>query len=391
VSRLRASRFGEAGSRALIVGGGIGGLATAIALSRAGVEVQVFERAPEIREVGAGISLWANAIRALDRLGVRAAIDRASVAYEAAGLRSADGAIISAISAEELHRLLGIPVIVVHRADLLAALLAAVPSSSISYGAVCTGIAERGDRVEVEIADGRRVQGDLLVGADGLHSVVRAALHGSEKPRYSGCSAWRAVVTFDVSRVRASETWGGGNLFGQVPISGNRVYWYAGMNVPEGGRSADAQAELRAVFGSWHSPIGELIEAADNTTILRNDIYDRPVLKTWGRGRVTLAGDAAHPMTPFLGQGACQALEDAVLLGRCLADSRDVVTGLREYERQRIPRANAFVTRSRAVGRIARLRNPVLAAIRNSVLKRISPIAQARQIASLVGVGSPLT
>jgi 2-polyprenyl-6-methoxyphenol hydroxylase-like FAD-dependent oxidoreductase len=114
-------------------------------------------------------------------------------------------------------------------------------------------------------------------------------------------------------------------------------------------------------------------------------------LKTWGRGRVTLAGDAAHPMTPFLGQGACQALEDAVLLGRCLADSRDVVTGLREYERQRIPRANAFVTRSRAVGRIARLRNPVLAAIRNSVLKRISPIAQARQIASLVGAGSPLT
>ena len=384
MTRLRASRFGEAGSRALIVGGGIGGLASAIALSRAGFEVQLFERAPETREVGAGISLWANAIRALDRLGVREAIDRASVAYEAAGLRSADGAIISAISAEELHRLLGIPVIVVHRADLLAALLAAVPPSSMSYGAVCTGIAERGDRVEVELADGRRVQGDLLVGADGLYSVVRAALHGSEKPRYSGCSAWRAVVPFDVSRVRASETWGGGNLFGQVPIRGNRVYWYAGMNVPEGGRSADAQAELRAVFGSWHSPIRELIEAADNTTILRNDIYDRPVLKTWGRGCVTLAGDAAHPMTPFLGQGACQALEDAVLLGCCLADSCDVVTGLREYERQRIPRANAFVTRSRAVGRIARLRNPVLASIRNSVLKRISPIAQARQIASMI-------
>jgi 2-polyprenyl-6-methoxyphenol hydroxylase-like FAD-dependent oxidoreductase len=370
--------------RALIVGGGIGGLATAIALARAGLDVQVVERAAAIREVGAGISLWSNAIRALDHLGLRQAVDDAAVAYEAAGLRAADGAIISAISAEELHRLLGVPVIVVHRADLLAVLLAAVPSSSITFGATCTGLTDRGEHVELECADGRRMQGDLVVGADGLHSVVREALHGREAPTYAGCSAWRAVVSFDVSRIRASETWGAGNLFGQVPIRGNRVYWYAAMNVPEGGRSSHPRAELLAVFGSWHAPIGELIAAADDDTILRNDIYDRPVLKAWGRGRVTMVGDAAHPMTPFLGQGACQALEDAVVLGRCLAGASDVSTALREYERQRHPRANAVATRSRRVGQIARLRNPLLVSMRNALLSRISPVAQARQIANMI-------
>jgi 2-polyprenyl-6-methoxyphenol hydroxylase-like FAD-dependent oxidoreductase len=169
-----------------------------------------------------------------------------------------------------------------------------------------------------------------------------------------------------------------------VPIDSGRVYWYAARNAPEGERSADAKAELRALFGAWHPPIGDLIEAAAPDTILRNDIYDRPVLKAWGRGRITILGDAAHPMTPFLGQGACQALEDAVALGTSLANGRDPGDGLREYERQRIPRANAFVTRSRRAGQLARVRNPVLAAARNALLKRVSPAFQARQIAAMI-------
>jgi 2-polyprenyl-6-methoxyphenol hydroxylase-like FAD-dependent oxidoreductase len=156
------------------------------------------------------------------------------------------------------------------------------------------------------------------------------------------------------------------------------------MNLPEGGRSLHAKSELKAVFGKWHAPIGDLIDAADERAILRNDIYDRPVLKTWGRGRLTLVGDAAHPMTPFMGQGACQALEDAVALGRCLSSGGDVVSSLRDYERQRIPRANAFVTRSRLAGRIARVSNPVLAAMRNAAMRRINPAMQARQIARMI-------
>jgi 2-polyprenyl-6-methoxyphenol hydroxylase-like FAD-dependent oxidoreductase len=373
--------------RALVAGGGIGGLAAAIALRRAGFDVDIFERASEIREVGAGISLWANAIRALDRLGLRPAIEACSVAYETGGLKTADGTVVSSISSAELQRLLGIAVIVLHRADLLAALLSAVPASSITFGATCAAVAQDSDGVELRLADGRTVRGDVLVGADGLYSIVRSHLHGSEPPRYAGCTAWRSVVPFDPQRIRASETWGDGNLFGQVPISGNRVYWYAAKNCPEGERSPHAKPELRAIFSGWHEPIGDLIEAADESTILRNDIYDRPALKTWGTGRITLVGDAAHPMTPFLGQGACQALEDAVVLGECVSSAADVPAGLEEYERRRIPRANAFVVRSRRVGQMARVSNPILVAVRNGLLKRVSPTMQARQIAKMINGG----
>jgi len=276
---------------------------------------------------------------------------------------------------------------VLHRADLLAALLSAVPSSSITFGATCTGVAQDAGGVELRFADGRAVRGDVLIGADGLHSIVRAHLHGSKAPRYAGCTAWRSVVPFDHRRSLASETWGDGHLFGQVPISGNRVYWYAAKNCPEGGRSLHPKAELRAIFGGWHDPIAALIDAADDSTILRNDIHDRPPLKTWGRGRITLVGDAAHPMTPFLGQGACQALEDAVVLGESLSNGADIAGGLREYERRRIPRANAFVVRSRLVGQMARVSNPVLVAMRNGLLKRISPTAHARQLAAMINGG----
>ena len=216
---------------------------------------------------------------------------------------------------------------------------------------------------------------------------MRSHLHASEPPRYAGCTAWRSVVPFEHERIRASETWGDGNLFGQVPISGNRVYWYAAKNCPEGGRSLHAKQDLRAIFGGWHEPIGDLIEAADESTILRNDIYDRPPLQTWGKGRITLVGDAAHPMTPFLGQGACPALEDAVVLGDCLSNTADVPAGLQEYERRRVPRANAFVVRSRWVGQMARVRNPILVAMRNGLLQRVSPTMQARQIAKMIDGG----
>lgn len=335
--------------------------------------------------MGAGISLWANAIRALDALGRGNVVRGASAAYDVGGLRAWDGAVLTAVSTEELTRLFGIPVIVMHRADLLAALSNAMAREDVRLSARCTSVHQDRDGVMAQFADGRRVHGDLIVGADGLTSVVRAALHGDDRPRYAGCTAWRAVVSFDTRAVQATETWGRGNIFGQVPISGNRVYWYAARTAPQGGRSVSPKSELRRLFEGWHDPIEALIDAADESRILRNDIFDRPVLKRWGAGRVTLLGDAAHPMTPFLGQGACQALEDAVALGKRLRGATDIPAALRAYEAERIPRANALVKRSRQVGRIARLRNPLAVAIRNGVLRRITPQVQARQLARMIG------
>jgi 2-polyprenyl-6-methoxyphenol hydroxylase-like FAD-dependent oxidoreductase len=370
--------------KALIVGAGIGGLAAAIALRQSAIDVEVFEQADSIQEVGAGISLWANAIEALDAIGVGGAIRAASVEYTVGGLRTADGSVLTQVSTDELVRVFGTPVVVLHRADLVASLLRTLPPGTLSLGSRCLSVRQDDRSVTVQMADGRTASGDLLIGADGLNSVVRAALHGQHPPAYAGCTAWRAVVPFDTTTIRASESWGGGNLFGQVPISGNRVYWYAAKRAPAGERPPAAKAELLRLFGNWHEPIGALIDAAHESAILQNDIFDRAPLRAWGKGRITLLGDAAHPMTPFLGQGGCQALEDAVVLGRRLRCASDLPAALRAYEAERIPRANAFVRRSRLVGRIARMRNPLAVALRNALFARLDPQRQARQLARLI-------
>ena len=342
----------------------------------------MLERAPAAAEVGAGISLWANALAALDQLGLAAPVRARSIPYAAGGLRTWDGSWLVAMNPGMLDRADGAAVIVLHRADLHAVLLSGLPPQTVRFGADCTGVQDAGDRVLVDIAGGERVEADIVVGADGLRSRVRASLHGEAAPDYAGCTAWRAVVPF-AADVQPAETWGFGRVFGQVPISGGRVYWYATSNVPEGGRSADARAELAALFAGWHEPIGALISSADNAAILRNDIFDRPVPSRWGRGRVTLLGDAAHPMTPFLGQGACQAIEDAVALGKCLRAAADAAA-LRRYEAGRLDRVRRIVRRSRLAGRLARLEHPLAVRLRNALLARIGARRQLRALASVI-------
>jgi 2-polyprenyl-6-methoxyphenol hydroxylase-like FAD-dependent oxidoreductase len=371
--------------KTLIIGGGIGGLAAGIALRRADVDVEIFERAPEICEVGAGVALWANAIQALSELGLNDAIRRLSVPYRAGGLRCWNGRVLTSMSTTELQRKYGVVAVVAHRADLLAALIDALGRDRIRLGAHCTDVRDKDGAVTAVFADGRSATGDMLIGADGLHSVVRARLHGQQSPSYAGFTAWRGVVSFPAARVEAAESWGYGAIFGCVPISGDRVYWYATSNAPEGARATDEKAELLRVFSEWHDPIADLIRATNASDILRNDIYDRQPLAAWGRGRMTLLGDAAHPMTPNLGQGACQAIEDAVVLGRSVRECVDVPAALRQYESKRAARTSAIVRHSRQVSRIAQLANPLLVAVRNAVVARLSPAVQARALERVVG------
>jgi 2-polyprenyl-6-methoxyphenol hydroxylase-like FAD-dependent oxidoreductase len=178
---------------------------------------------------------------------------------------------------------------------------------------------------------------------------------------------------------------GRGARFGIVPMSRSRIYWFATENSAEGGRHADEKAALMRLFGGWHSPIPALIAATPGRDILRHDIYDRPVLRSWGAGRMTLLGDAAHPMTPNMGQGACQALEDAVVLAQCLAGAHHIAAALRAYERLRIRRANGFVIRSRQVGMIGQLESPLAIRLRDAFVSRLSPRLQANQLARAIG------
>ena len=376
--------------RAMIVGAGMGGLTAAIALQRAGIETPVFERAGELREVGAGILLAANAVRALRELGLSDEVRRLGTPASAAQIRSWRGQTLADVPTEELEERVGAPSAAVHRADLQTLLLRELGEKNVRLGARCTGFEQDNEGVTAIFANGSEERGDVLIGADGLNSTVRAQVHGPEKPRYAGYTAWRAVVEPTRELLpwgTGFESWGRGERFGCVHIGGGRIYWFATRNAPEGekdgtiGTPSGPKAALMRFFGRWHHPIPGLISETGEHEIRRDDLYDRePLSGTWGTGRITLLGDAAHPMTPNLGQGACQAIEDAVVLARCLReDGERVPSALRKYEDLRRERTAWMIRRSRMLGRVGQLESPLLCRLRDAVLKATPARIQLRQ------------
>ena len=361
-------------SEAVIVGGGIGGLATAVALSRRGWDVEVLERAPRIEAVGAGLSLWPNALRALDAIGVGAEVRSRAREEGSAGIRDERGRLLSRTDIAAIRDRYGLP-IMLHRADLLEILRAAVPESAVRTGISVTGVDAEG---VVTHSEGES-KGDLIVGADGIHSVVRRAVCGDITPVYAGYTAWRMVVTPSEPIGDLGETWGRGERFGFAALPDGRVYCFATANLPAGTESGGL-AELRRRFGDWHAPIPALLAAADAASVLKHDIYELPPLPTYVRGTVALLGDAAHAMTPNLGQGACQALEDAVILAR-VADERGDLT---HYDRERRPRSQMIAARSRRIGTVAQLSSRPVVALRNASLRLVPPSAQVRALATVL-------
>jgi 2-polyprenyl-6-methoxyphenol hydroxylase-like FAD-dependent oxidoreductase len=370
--------------KALIIGGGIGGLATAVALRRAGWEIEVFERAPGLEEVGAGLSLWRNALAALDRIGLLESLRALGVEGQTGAFRKPSGKTLLTMKAGTTDTASGGIILLLHRAELLDVLCRAAGPDVIRLGARCIWLDQDAATVTAHFEDGRTARGDLLIGADGLRSAVRSTLFGPEPPRYGGYAAWRGVTQFDHARLTPGETWGRGRRFGQWGMTKGRVYWYATESVPEGqGDPSEGRKQgLLKLFRGWHEPVEDLIEATDESAILRNDVYDRPALRQWSVGRATLLGDAAHPMTPDMGQGACQAIEDAVVLADCLNRGSDVAEALRAYESRRIPRTRRVVRESRQAGTIAQWSNPLACRIREALLRsRFAAWKQAEQLA----------
>ena len=361
----------------VVVGAGIGGLTTAVALQRAGIEVTVLERAPELREVGAGLSLWPNAVAALRRIGLGPAVEQAGARVRRTELRDWRGHVIHASSTEDVEARFGAPVLMVHRADLLAVLRAALDQDAVQLGVEVAAVEQDGAGVRVHRTDGQIHSADVAIGADGLHSVVRAAVLADGLPTYSGLTAWRAVVKVDdevAGRVTAGETWGDGSIFGMQSLPGNRVYWYAAMRAPEGARARRGMEKEALVeqFGSWHVPILEVIGATPDDVVLRTDLYDRSPTQRLASGRVALLGDAAHPMLPYLGQGACQAIVDGVVLAQEVARTDDPVPALAGYSRKRQSQTAAAVTQSRLMSRVAHVR-PLPAVVARNVILRVTP------------------
>jgi 2-polyprenyl-6-methoxyphenol hydroxylase-like FAD-dependent oxidoreductase len=244
----------------------------------------------------------------------------------------------------------------------------------VSLGKAVIGYESFADGVQVSLDGGETLEADLLVGADGLHSAVRGVMRGEEDLRYSGQTSWRAIVdqVDTVQPDRFTESWGAGQRFGIVPLGRRRVYWFAVMNAPPGGSDAGSTRDtLRARFAGWHAPIDELLAATHPEAIIRTDIFDRPPVNRWIDGRAVLLGDAAHPMTPNVGMGGGQAIEDAVVLAEAIAGEVTIEAALARYEAKRMARANGFVRRSYRVGQVAHLRARPLRWLRDRALQRI--------------------
>jgi 2-polyprenyl-6-methoxyphenol hydroxylase-like FAD-dependent oxidoreductase len=377
-------------TKAIIIGGGIGGLCAAIALRKKGIAATVFERVPELKEVGAGLSLWVNAIKALDKIGMAETIAAISIPQTIGGVRSVKGKLLSRAMRGQAESQIGETLVVVlHRAELLSVLLQNVGEENVITGAKCLGFEQHEKGVTAQFADGREVGGDFLLGADGINSVIRAQLFGKSAPRYSGYTSWRSVTEFDhpILRQGAFESWGKGMRFGMIPLSRKRVYWFATKNAPQGESNPPGlgKSELLMLFRGWHEPIEAALDATDEKAILRNDIVDRIPLKKWSKGRVTLLGDAAHPMTPNLGQGACQAIEDAVVLAECLSGSPTLTEALKTYEVRRIERANRIVRQSWRIGKAIQMENTLVCHLRNAMMKLIPTAMQMKQLEWIIG------
>ena len=373
--------------KTIVIGAGIGGLTTALALKQKGIDVDVYERSPVLTDVGAGISLWPNALKALYQLGLRPALDGVSFVSMDGAVRNSDGTVLSRTTADQFIARLGLPVVVFHRADLLAVLVDAARDIAIHTGHEARDVEQDADGVTVRFANGAGARGDVLIGADGLRSVVRDRLGVPGALKYSGYTAWRGIAPFETAGLMAGETLGSGQRFGLAPIHGNRVYWYATDNVNEGQREPpiETKTRLTRLFGDWHQPIPELIRSTAEDTILRNDIYDRDPVERWGSGRITLLGDAAHPMTPNLGQGACQAIEDALVLSHHLSTGPDVPSSLRRYESERIPRTRSIVNASRRVGALFQVDSRAFCWLRNLGLRMMPVEMTYRSLKDLGG------
>jgi FAD-dependent urate hydroxylase len=377
----------------VVIGAGIGGLATALALDRAGIAVEVYERAPELNEVGAGIGLWPNALRALDRIGVGEDLRALAVTDTDGGLRNASGRVLVHMPREDLHQRYGAPTTGILRSELQVLLARRFGLERLHLAHEFVGFQQDGPEVLAHFANGATAAGTVLVGADGLHSAVRQGLLADGPPRYRGDTAWRGLAPTppDLEPMRdLFETFGRAARFGVFPLHGRRIMWFVSALRPEGERDGpDVLDELRAHFAGWHAPIPGILEVADPGSILRNDIYDRPPTPRWVVGRIALLGDAAHPMGPDLGQGACQAIEDAETLALALARMREPERALALYQHVRTRRVGTVSRIVAATGWLASRRSAAACTVRDAVMGATPAFAARKQLDLLAGWDPP--
>ncbi len=374
-------------TKAIVVGAGIGGLAAATALRPTDVDVVTFERAPDLTrvEVGAGITLWPNAIAVLDKLGVGEEIRARGAVLHSFEQRTQRGRLVCRWPMQEMARRIGTPAVGISRPDVHAT-LSKTGGDCVETGVEVKGFQERDGAIEATLSDGRVVSGDVLIGADGIDSTIRGQLLGRAPSRHAGLAIWRANLPIapgvPVPDVAFLLFWGTGHKFVVFHSGPGRLSWEAIVASERGG--SDPPGESKAVvlrhFKDFAAPVLKLVEATDPAAVFRTDVCDRPPDAQWGRGRVTLLGDAAHAMTFAVGQGAAQALEDTLALAAALDRAGDFPAALRAYEAPRMKRSAKFQSLAWRLARAGAWQSPAAAALRNVVLATSSPIVWRVQV-----------
>lgn len=374
-----------------VLGGGIGGLSTAIALQRKGFPVTLYEAAPAFKPLGAGLSLSGNAIRAYEEIGIGPDVIAIGCKLQVARGKDELGKLITETSSVELKERFGvINNFTLHRADLHELLLSHLNPGTVQVGKSATSVSQSASGVTVHFADGTTATTDHLIAADGIHSVVRKQLLPDSQPRYSGYTCWRAVIQdlpAGIDLGEMTETWGKGRRFGVVPLSGKRIYWFATLNTTQNNpKMKDARVtDLLELFRDFHFPIPQILERTKDEELIWGDIIDIKPIRQFAFGRIVLMGDAAHATTPNLGQGACMAIEDAATLMNALI-KYSPEEAFRRFETHRIKRTSGIVNQSWRVGQLAQLDNPVLRSLRNSVFRSLPKRVVMDQLRNLFEV-----
>ncbi len=374
----------------LIIGGGIAGLTTALALQQHNIDYRIFEAVPEIKTVGAGITLAGNAMRVLKRIGIAEAVKAKGHLISSMIIEDEKGKRISVMDAEKLSREHGLDNVAIHRADLHQVLLKNIPVEKIITGKKAVDFKEHRDGITIYFSDDSTAEGTAAIIADGIHSAIRKKLLPTVTPRYSGYTCWRGVVDNRWNlQHHAVESWGSNGRFGYVPIGNNQVYWFACKNAPfkDEAMSKISIKHLADNFRSYASPIPQLIESTRQQDLIWSDIVDLKPMSSFAFNRILLIGDAAHATTPNLGQGACMAMEDALLVAEeMMKQPEDVVKAFKKFEQRRVSRVNYIVNTSFSLGKLAQLENTILTKFRNMFFRMIPSWVNERQVARVLEI-----
>jgi 2-polyprenyl-6-methoxyphenol hydroxylase-like FAD-dependent oxidoreductase len=372
-----------------IIGGGIGGLTTAIALHQLHFKVEVFEAAPAFAPVGAGLVLAANAIKGFQKLGIAQDIIARGQCLDGFHIFDDKGTLINRTDSRAMSAKYGLDNFVIHRASLHEALLTHLTHVPLHVNKRVIKADNTGKGVILSFQDGTTRQLDFVIVADGINSAVRQQLLPASTPRYAGYTCWRAVIENPgLTAHYASETWGPVGRVGWTPLQDNKIYWFACINAPQNDPAMKAMTieGLRAHFKNYHAPIPELFGATTPEQLLWHDLYDLAPLKTYAFDNLLLLGDAAHATTPNMGQGACQAVEDAAVLADELQKDQDIHLAAKRFEKRRLARTHWITNQSRLLGNVAQSANPLFIKARNFALRHIPKVINDRQLEKVYSV-----